>query len=199
MGCDKYHNFRLELYPDDPKHQEAFIRLKSLGWNYVGILHDADVFDYDDLDRNITIGDPVKPHFHFVINIPGSARYVNGVAKELGIDSRWLLPCIEGTNGDKVFAIRYLLHMDKPEAFQYSSDSLFGNWLSYALSVVTESADKPCEADEVLRLVSLLDGCDTMTYRQYLTLACQNGLWPYFRKLGYGVKMLLEEHNHPKL
>ena len=52
----RYRNFRILLYPDNPAHNLAAIRLSTAEYNAVGILHDKDIYTDDVPERGIVRG-----------------------------------------------------------------------------------------------------------------------------------------------
>lgn len=57
MQDKRYRNFRLLLYPDNPSHNLAAIRLSTAEYNAVGMLHDMDIYTDDDPERGIVKGE----------------------------------------------------------------------------------------------------------------------------------------------
>lgn len=52
------------------------------------------------------------------------------------------------------------------------------------------------EGEKVKTIVSMIDSAPgKLSYRSILLKACDNGLYGEFRRLGSGIKYLLDEHN----
>lgn len=108
--------FELVLYPDSTSYDCQTVLSKACAyfneWAY--ILHDKDLDDY---------GQPKKPHFHFYGKSSGSPLTPQGVASQLGV------PLSSMSNVSKwKSAVRYLTHMDFPEKYQYTPDSVVSNF-----------------------------------------------------------------------
>lgn len=164
-------------YPQDETHVHAMERLSQGGYRYAAILHDKDT------DEN---GELKKPHWHIVLVFPNQ-RTVNPIAKEFGIKSNYLQ-----LSHDRDAALRYLIHADDPDKYQYSPDEVFGT-LSDSIPQLTERLS---ESAQVLSLLSILDRLPVpCTYYQFLVAACNAELYAPFRRMGAGAIKLLEEHN----
>lgn len=165
------------LYPnEDPSHLFAIQHLRS-SCNFVGIDHDMDI----DAEGHLK-----KEHTHFIVRFP-NARYMSAVAKELGILENYIQPC----NDVKGYA-RYMVHLDDPDKAQYDPDRAYGNMKEEFIRYV----DGSTECSRVREVVKLLDSIEhTVTYREFLLAICDAGLFAEFRKLGFGIKDLIEEHN----
>lgn len=173
-------NFCLVLYPDNFEHQIAKDLLDRNGYQYTGILHNADVYDDDPNKLK-------KEHWHFVIVFPRQ-KDLPVLARELGVEERFLEVC-----RNRVSSERYLLHLDHPYKAQYSADELFG---TLASSVKASVNTGETESEKVLSLLALLDDLPVpCTYRKFLVSACDAGLYSQFRRLGGSIKYLLDEHN----
>lgn len=179
--------FLLVLYPDDPSHVDAVARLESSGTPFAGILHDKDVWadSDDDLEGHIA-GELKKPHWHFVVRFK-QARWSTALAAELGIDDRYIRKC----NAFEA-ALLYLIHDGFPDKYQYDFTDVFGS-LCPNLAKLLVADDEGSRVLEIVRFIDETDGI--LTYRRLLIMACENGLYGDFRKLGSGAKWLLDEHN----
>ena len=172
--------FCLELYPDNFDHQIAFDILSRNGYQYSAILHDSDV-QKDDPTK------PVKEHFNIVLCFPRQ-RDLSVVAKELGIDERWLEPA-----RNRVACERYHCHLDDPEKFQYDPAKIFG---PLADSVRAHYEGGRTEEDKVKSLIWLLDTMPKpCSYRVFILAAANAGLYSTLRRMGGLFRPLLDEHN----
>ena len=122
----KYRNFSGVIYPDSTSYDFDTVkdRIKSKFKQYAFCLHDMDVTDDGELK---------KPHVHWVAT--GDPRSLSACAKLLGLQEHE----VEVTKNCKSM-IRYLLHLDDPDKFQYSPDCLESNWknLEQIIRVVDE-------------------------------------------------------------
>lgn len=174
-------NYTCILYPDDSTHVEAMYRLQSNGYSFIGILHEFD-HESDDINKPLK-----KPHYHFIVCFTRQ-KDLNPLAAELGIAPQYLEPC-----RNKEGAIKYLVHANNPEKYQYLPESLFGTLKPQALAILESGTS---QEEKVLNLLFLLDTLPKpCSYRKFLTACCEANLYAQFRHLGFGVKLLLDEHN----
>ena len=178
-------NWCMVLYPEDPTHVEAINRLYSCGYKYVAILHDCDTWDEGESETH-SAGEPKKEHWHVVLKFT-QARWNTAIAEELGIAPNYLEPC---SNFDA--ACLYLVHANHEKKYQYDSAALFGTLVSHVNKLLLDDD----EGARILEIVKEIDACPGRAkYRDILVWACNNGLYGEFRRLGSGVKYLLDEHN----
>lgn len=184
--------WRLELYPEDPTHLEALSLLEQEGYKYVGIKHDKDTIMQEDIDKGKytadRLGETKKEHFHVVVKFK-NAVWKSALAKKLGISPNYVRDC---KNFDE--ACKYLVHATKKSAdkYQYGNEELFGP----LAPVVVQLLGDDDEGSRVLEIVKQVDSFPTRaSYRDLLVWACKNGYYSEFRRLGSGVKYLLDEHN----
>lgn len=165
------------LYPDDPAHALAFEKIKE-SFDCAYILHDCDCVE--------DTGELKKPHYHVVFTFP-NPRYLSSVAVDLGIPENYIERCIK-LNA----SLRYLIHADNPDKYQYPMDAVGGSLKDRLRKLVCDVS----EEQQVLSLVKYLDDVyGFVSYREFLIYACENGFYSSFRRLGYGVKFLLDEKN----
>lgn len=179
-------NFAMLLYPEDESHMAALKLLKDGGYKYAAILHDRDVYSvHDDVSADL-VGTQKKPHYHVVLKFPND-RWRNAMATELGVAPNYINACVS-LDG----ALRYLIHNGYPEKFQYALTDVFGPLAGELEKVV---ADKT-EDERVLELVETITSKPgAITYTAMLIEACKDGRYGDFRRLGNGVKWLIDEHN----
>lgn len=179
--------FRLLLYPDDETHQKAIIELEQAGYKYAAILHENDEWSNDDPDLGEhEAGTLKKPHWHVVVKFQ-NAIWSSALAKKLGIKENYIRDC-KNLDG----SLLYLVHENQPDKYQYDIEEVFGD-LKPALAKLLADDD---EGSRVLNIVHIIDSCPgRCTYREILIKACNAGLYGEFRRLGSGVKWLIDEHN----
>ena len=174
--------FDLLLYPDCESHNDILSVLSDSNIDYCGILHDKD------LDEN---GNLKKPHFHVVLW--GIRTTVNALSDRLSLPENYI--SIKGTRDSR---LRYLIHADDPEKYQYSVDSVFGspNGLKKFRESLNVSED---ENDNVFAIISLLESYPSDEYVplvRFVKDVCASSLFPYFRRsqprlLNFGVKEII--------
>ena len=167
-------------YPDDPSHVAA---LSHMIQNYkcAYILHDKDE------DEN---GELKKPHWHVVFNIGSSSpRYASGMAKEFQIESNYIQTC-KNLNG----ALRYLIHNDDPDKYQYDIDDVKGD-LKQRLKENMVNLEES-EGERVVNLLDYIESRTEILTTQELSRYCAvNGYWDVFRRSGAIFLKCMEEQN----
>lgn len=179
-------NFALLLYPEDPSHLFAIKTLEEGGYNFAYILHNEDIWsDTDpefDSDKHV-LGEKKKEHYHVVVKFL-NPKWDSAFAKELGIKPNYIR---EVKNLDK--ALLYLVHYGHPDKYQYDLDDVVGS-LKINLQKLLRDDD---EGSRVLQIVEMIDNSLSVSYRDILVKCCKAGLYGEFRRLGCGVKYLLDE------
>lgn len=170
-------NWCLVLYQDDDTHTGCLNRL-TRGYNYVGILHDADLTED---------GEPKKNHYHIVLKFP-QARWRTAVAEELGIEPNYLQVC-RSLDG----AYCYLTHFGLPNTHQYNHEELFGTLYKDACKAMQQETD---QNERVLTLLALIDSQGVLDEWKLIELACRNGLYGDLIRMGSLVSKLIELHNY---
>lgn len=175
----------LVLYPEDDSHSACVDLLRKSGYAYALILHDRDTYTEGESEDH-QAGDPKKPHWHIVLRLQ-NPRWQEALAKELGINPNYLEPC---RNRDS--ALLYMIHDGYPDRYQYDVSDVSG---PLALNLAKLLVDDD-EGQRVKTIIQLIDNTPgRVYYRDLLLKACDNGLYGEFRRLGSGVKWLIEEHN----
>lgn len=175
----------LVLYPEDSTHAECIEKLNQGGYTYAGILHDRDFWE-DGENEEYAAGEPKKAHWHIVLRFT-NPRWRDSVADELGIKPNYIEQC---RNRDS--ALLYLVHEGFPNKYQYDIADVFGP-LAVNLQKLLVDDD---EGQRVVAIVNMIDSSPgRVSYREILLKACNAGLYGEFRRLGSGVKWLIDEHN----
>lgn len=181
----KDRKWRLLLYPDDSSHVEAMSRLAQGGYKYIAIKHDKDKWSEGESESH-KAGELKKEHWHVVVKFP-AARYNTAVAKELGIGVNYMRDCQDFDAG-----VLYLVHYNQKDKAEYEPEECFGTLVPHLMKLLEDD----CEDVRVLQIVHLIDSSPgRCSYREILVKCCNNGLYGEFRRLGAGVKYLLDEHN----
>ena len=119
--------FRIELYEDTESYDFNVVRTHiESNYDYIGIKHDKDVFNEDGDGHKA--GDAKKTHWHYIIRWEKAPRTASGVARELGIEERFVMPVYGGDNtrtGLKA-SLLYLTHVDELDKYQYDFLKLSG-------------------------------------------------------------------------
>lgn len=171
-------HFSLVLYLDDLSHMDAINSLDRNGYQYAGCIHDMDV------DKD---GNKLKDHCHLVISFPRQ-KDLSALSRELGVAANYIEPV-----RNKVSALRYLIHLDDLDKFQYDPSLIFG---TLSESTVALIAGGTTEEEKVKSLLVLLDSMPKpCSYRRFLIACCDAHLYSTFRRLGHVLKALMDEHN----
>ena len=179
--------YRLLLYPDDPTHEACIQKLKTGGYKFAAILHDQDTWEAEDEDLgDHEPGSIKKPHYHVVLRF-AQAKWSTALEKELEIKGNYIRKC-DNMDG----ALLYLVHEQYPEKHQYPFESVFGP-LSPALGKLLVDDDEGMRVLEIVHMIDQSPG--HVSYREVLIKSCNSGLYGEFRRLGTGVKWLIDEHN----
>ena len=179
------------LYPEDESQAYAIERLQSGFYSAVGILHDKDVYLDEETGEPVVDPDtgeakPKKAHWHFVIRFK-NARYRNSLAKELKIEPNYLQK-----SSDFGAAVRYLVHKDHQNKYQYSTDALVGSLVQQAI----EAMDDASEGQRAIEILNLIDSYHEPLSVSSLIRACASeGRWPDLRRGGQFFMAALSEHN----
>jgi hypothetical protein len=168
--------FLVLLYPDNAEHLQVIYQLTNY-YKCVGIKHDKDVYQDDIFDTDGKLihkkGDLKKPHYHFVIEYD-NPRYRNGVAKDLGIDVRFV-QLAENFIASK----EYLLHRKQPEKYQYNLDELVGCLSGKLIKKLTEMT----EETQMQLLVAYIDHAhEGLSMRELYDYAIKHGCFPTYRR-----------------
>lgn len=164
----------LLLYPDNEGMLEVLTsRLPELDWDYAGRIHDQEG----------------KPHHHVVVLFK-DGRKAADVAKDLGLETRWLRAWDR-----KKKAFRYLCHRDNPEKYQYDTDGIYGTLAEQAVKACGQ--ENKDEAAEVALICDMIAGYDgIVSYDLVLRMLSSCGLYATFRRMGVIAVRLIEEHNN---
>lgn len=102
-------------YPDNYELNE-----KLRTYNYACIFHHSDVWTHEDerTNPNHKEGEKKEPHIHWILRFDNT-RSINRLAADLGLNVGRLeaIRCLSAQ-------IRYLIHYDDPEKFQYDKSEI---------------------------------------------------------------------------
>lgn len=211
MAAIKSRAFRIELYEETESYDFRAIcdHLESC-YDFVKIRHDKDTWSEDCVINGVEHkkGELKKPHWHYVIRWEKAPRTKTGLAKELGIDDRWILPCY-GKDDSKTSlkgALLYLTHVDELEKYQYDFSEVSGkgnieNMTEGRLFRLWRSlvSDYYKLTDEEI----LLDISDYIASQEnkriytrfFLIYACSHGWLSVCKKYSQFIYRMIDEHN----
>ena len=185
-------NFFIELYPDNSEHMAVFDKLNK-SYNTVGILHNCDVYEKERKNEAGEIvngiGELKKEHYHIIVAFDNQ-RYLNGVAKEIGLEKRF----IQKVDSFKKVA-RYLIHLDNEEKYQYNIDDVFGTPDMIA-KVKKCCAEEQSLSNIAFELIHIIDSTDDyISEGQLFRIICTLGYCCYYNRLQRGLHGVLYDHN----
>lgn len=163
------------LYLDNDLHMNFLYDIIKK-YDYAYILHDKDLNE-DKTDK--------KPHFHLLLFF-NNARYINSIFKEFNLDNNNL---IEFAKKDKVHTIRYLIHCDNNEKFQYSIEDIHTN-----LDLSNYFINKTNETNDIMIIFEFIQNFKGNLSMQVLfKFVIDNNLWSSYRRNYSIIKDLIVE------
>lgn len=143
---------------------EAYLLMERI--NYACAFHDKDINED---------GTPKKPHVHFMIFFPWQ-RTDTSISKKLGIP----LNCFKYID-NKVGAVRYLIHLDHKDKYQYDKDIIISNFdIDYCFTTKKDKSTR--EGTNVMQLIDFIKQKNYTTLEDLVTYAVDNGLYSDLRR-----------------
>lgn len=188
--------FNALLYPDDPLYSDRLETLSNY-YRWVGILHDRDI----DADNEI-----LKPHVHIVARLPSS----NGTSLKSFADRLQLPYDVLRDDNNKIIdivgchaevcrnykrSLRYLLHADDLDKFQYDTSSLFGD--PEMIKEVVSAVENLTLDSRIVKLIDLLDNTHCyLSESDFARLVAGAGLWSALKSMPHWIiQPIFEAHN----
>lgn len=163
---NKSRNFLGVLYPDSETYDCALVleRLKSVFQEWAYVLHDYD------FDEN---GVLKKSHIHWIGKLE-NATSLSAISdgKHLGVSSNSIEFCKNWK-----YSVRYLIHKDSPDKFQYSQECIISNF-----DVAFFLRDKDDEVATARKIRTYLFESQCTSVRQLMDWCLENGCWSEFRR-----------------
>lgn len=154
------------LYPDSESYLCSAVleRLSCVFQEWAYIVHDSDS------DEN---GELKKAHIHWVGRLENATSLLAiADSKHLGVNPNSIEYC-----KNFKFAVRYLIHKDSPDKFQYPQDSIKSNF-----DVVPFFRDKDDEIASVRKIRAYLMDSHCTSTEQLMDWCLENGCWCEFRR-----------------
>lgn len=169
-----YRIFELVVYPDSESYKADDVLQAASeyfeDWAYA--YHDSDVMESGELK---------KAHYHF-IGRNQTSRQISAVASKCGVPEY----SIEVKNSFK-YSVRYLVHLDQPEKYQYTNDRIISN---LDLTSILKGKDETLSVDKIF---ALMDQYKPQNIDQLTMLVCRHGLWSTYRRSYSIFKDILHE------
>lgn len=169
--------FNLLLYPEDWRHFDSHDFILQ-NYDCACILHDKDL----DSDGSIK-----KSHWHVVIRCK-NAVWNTALAKDLGVEDNYIQKCRSLKS-----SLKYLIHYDNPDKYQYSVDSVEGSLKNKLIRFIQD--EEKDEVEKVLDLMCYIEGCGTVSVSDIALWAAHNGQWDAFRRSASIFMRIVDEHN----
>lgn len=195
-------NWTCELYPEQFGDQMEYILNRLLpdvgfwseGHEFWYILHDKDQYSEDDLvvyqlkhngeTPEWKVGDFKKPHYHIVVHNSSNCIKKNA-ARKFGVEINYVQKV-----GNLKKMVRYLLHRDNPEKYQYSEDEVITNSTDKLMSYLKKEMDMTDKARLLLDYI-YSDMCDSLS--SLANYAINNNCWDELRRGQHIYSQLMNE------
>lgn len=170
-------NVELILYNIDEVYNSLQI-CKTNGFDYAYAYHDKDLL----ADKS----DFVKPHYHFQVYAKNQ-KEIDKWVELFGINSARVQK-IE----NKVKAIRYLIHADNNDKYQYNIEDINNSFpiIQYFNKLIN---DETCEIDLIFSYIYIAKRY--IGVKEIIDFVLENNIWSTFRRNYSIIKDLLIEHN----
>lgn len=156
--------FELLIYPDSESYKADDVIQAACeyfdDWAYM--LHDSDVIK--------ETGELKKAHIHFVGRCD-TARQISAVSNKCGIPEN----SIEVKNSFR-YSVRYLVHLDQPEKFQYSFEHVKSNF------DVNRYMKVKSDAHSVVKIIALMDEYKPQSMEELVLLCYKHDLFDCFKR-----------------
>lgn len=172
----KYYTFAMVLYKDSTSYDyDKVIKYIEKNFKYYAYIE----HDKDDEDK--------KLHTHVLMHFDNK-RYSSAISKELNVPVNYIV------NANLIPYLRYLIHFDDEDKFQYSVEDVKGT-LQLRLKEII-SSNKKSEVEQVSYIISFItDSKNMLTITDLSQFVLQNGCYSAFRRNYYFFKDLILDHN----
>lgn len=161
--------------------KDLFVNLGAT--EFAWIKHDKDLYDNDDLEH--IPGETKKTHYHCYCKLRAK-KTQNGIfniINSLNSTQLSLISKVNNTSG----VIRYLIHFDNPEKFQYSLEEVNTN-MNLQVFFELETSDD----NFVMEVLKLCENEEIKTFRQLTFLAISRGKLDLIMSKAYFFKSILK-------
>lgn len=182
MSRDRNRNIGLLLYPEWENYQDILTKL--LPYPHAYIVHDKDLKETEETEEE------KKVHTHCYIQFE-NARSFKSIAKWLGIEDRF----VQGISNRNSY-LRYLVHLDNPEKYQYSWEHIFIQGLEEEFTKAFSLSSKLSTGYEFKQMYEFItNSAKIVTYHDLSRYAIKEDIVTYLRQYYAILKDLLIEHN----
>ena len=171
----KSRKFAFIFYKEDETHVRAMQLIHEL-YSYAAILHDK---DYD------VNGEIKKEHYHYIIKT-NSPQNIETICNTLLISTNY---CRVVKND--VGFLRYLIHYDDLDKFQYSIDEVYGDLKINLKKILNSNLD---EGRGVLDIIQIINDNKIVSLKILVPILIEKGLFEIFKKNTYMFVNMLKEY-----
>lgn len=192
-------NWICEVYPESCNIDEILERLNwywSEGVEYWYIKHDKDRYTEDQVEeyklRNQgqeptwSPGDLKKEHYHIVVH-NSSNCILRNAARKFGVESNLVQKV-----GNLKKVVRYLIHKDNLDKYQYSPDEVITNNVEKFESFIKDEMQSIDKARILLEYIYSTEKCSISMISQF---AINNNCWDELRRGQHIYTQLINERN----
>lgn len=175
----EYQSFMIILYPDDDTHIKALNYIED-NFSYAYILHNLDIDD----DGNLK-----KPHYHVIIHFSDSEKHsISWLSDTLSI------PCnyITHTKKSYIHGLRYLVHADDKNKYQYDPQNVVGPLTETLLKSLKNEIEN-LKVREIIDLIENYNG--VIDIKDFSKVMCELNLYSYYRRSFAILHLIIKEHN----
>ena len=175
------YTFNLIAYAESlPASVQSILNELAFLCEYAYILHEKDI----EADGSLK-----KPHYHIYLKFTKRIRY-RSIAKKFGIAPNNAL--IQSCR-NKILSIRYFVHLDDPEKYQYNTDELItANIDRDSLLTLSYSSDEEKEKNDFYTIIDYIADND-VNYWSLIHFVLANNLIGTYRRCYSMFKDLLNE------
>lgn len=161
----KYRKIGLILWTDNSTHINAIDYIKRYYPHYIGILHDKDTKEDNTLK---------KAHYHVLLYFPNQ-KLISTIKNQLGVSDTDFYE-IKSMSGQ----LRYLIHYDDEDKYQYSRDLVFGDrFMLSKFNLAIKDIHSECEDAGII--FDYIDNfCPTL--QDLFTFVVDNDLYSTYRR-----------------
>lgn len=171
-------NVEIIIYNEDDLQSKVDI-CEEFNLYYAYILHDK---DFDD-----KTGELIKPHYHLRV-FDTNQRTISAWSKIFNVEEHDI-----ETLKDKKRAIRYLIHLDSPNKYQYSMYDVTSNIYDI------EDYFKEDKTDEIKQLNNIFNYLDEIQgyiyFKEVKSYVLEHQYWSAYRRYYSIIKDVIVEHN----
>lgn len=170
----KSKNYTITLYENEEDERILFY-IKN-NYNYAYILHDKDITED---------GERKKNHYHVAFTFENE-RHLKAIAEELNVEEYR----IEKIRAWKKY-IRYLIHKDNSEKYQYDLDEIESN-----INNINKYFKEDKEIEDMTKILEFIYTIDRYLYiTEVLEFSLTHNCYATYRRAGNQIIKIIEEHN----